>query len=136
MKKTPATAVVSILLILLMCVKVLCAVPIEYLPQWNNINTMNSVLVFDGTNGNASASAYGKSGTTKVEGALTVYRQSGGTWEYVDSESETTTSKTYVSLSVDFNAVSGGYYKSVFEVTVTRNGIEESETKYSYKTCP
>lgn len=119
-----------------MCVSTFSALPIDYLPQWSNIDRMASVIVFDGQVGNASATVYAKSGATKVEGMLTVYKQSGGSWVYVDSDSETTTSHSYVSLSVDFNAVSGGYYKSVFEVTVTKNGIEESETKYNYKTCP
>lgn len=128
--------VASILLITLMGGSVYSALPVDYSPQWNNILTMSNLLGFDGLDGNASASVYGKSGTTKVEGTLTVYKQSGGTWEYIDSASETTTSKTYVSLSVDFDAESGEYYKSVFEATVTKNGIEESETKYNYKTCP
>lgn len=126
----------AIVLASLMCWNTFGALPIDHSPQWANIIRMASVIVFDGQDGNASATVYAKSGATRVEGTLTVYKASGGIWEYVDSASETTTTNTYVSLSVDFDAVSGGYYKSVFEVKVTRNGIEESETKYSYKTCP
>lgn len=128
--------VASILLTLVLGGIVHSAFPIVSSPQWTNISTMSNLIVFDGLDGTAAGSVYGKTGTTKVEGTLTVYKQTGGTWEYIDSASETTTTKTYVSLSVDFDAISGEYYKSVFEVSVTRNGIEETETKYSYKTCP
>ena len=126
----------SILIVLIMGINALGALPIDYSPQWSNILRMSNIIAFDGLNGNASASVYGKTGTTKVEGTLTVYKQFGSSWIEVDSTTETTTTNSYVALSIDFSAVSGGYYKSFFEVTVTRNGVEESDTMTSYRTCP
>jgi len=53
---------------------------------------------------------------------------------FVASDSDSVTGDS-MTLSVEFTGVSGGYYKSVFSVTVTRNGIEETETKTTYATC-
>lgn len=103
-------------------------------PMWNNIRELTSSIVFNGTDGTANASVLGKSGTTSISGTLTVYRQSGSSWVYVGSTSGTS-STNKLTLEFDFNAVIGGYYKSVFEVTVTINGVEESETKTAYNTC-
>lgn len=104
-------------------------------PMWNNIFKLSNRIVFDGTNGNANGSVSGKSGTSSISGTLTVYRQSGSSWIYVDSVSGTS-STTTLSLGLDFAAISGGYYKSVYEVSVTINGISESESKTTYATCP
>lgn len=76
------------------------------------------------------------SGATKVEGTLTVYKRTGNTWVYVDSDSGSTTTNLYVALAVEFDGISGSVYKSVFEVAVTRNGIRETATKYNCETCP
>jgi hypothetical protein len=52
------------------------------------------------------------------------------------TSTSSTTSSIRLSLGCDFSGVSGTYYKSVFEVTVTINGNDESETKTDYATCP
>ncbi len=130
------TVVYATILAALMCGSVFSALPVDFTPQWTNISLMTSDITFDGNDGNASAYVNAKSGATKVEGTLTVYRQSGSSWVYVDSTSDSTTTRTYLTISVDFTAISGTYYKSVFTVNVTRNGIVESDTMYSYKTCP
>ena len=114
---------------------VYAALPIDNSPQWSNISTMVSGLGFSGTNGTASGSVDAKSGVTKIEGTLTVYRWSGNTWVYVDSDSDTTTTDDYLVLSVEFTGVSGVNYKSVFHVSVTRNGIVETEDKTNYRAC-
>lgn len=103
-------------------------------PFWININKINNVITFNGTSGNASASIYGKSGTTKITGTLTVYRQSGDNWIYVGQDSDTVTSNI-MSLSVDFTGYYESNYKSVFSFTVTRNGVNESESDTVYKIC-
>ena len=105
------------------------------IPMWEHIRQITNVISFDGLNGEASAYVLGKSGTDSISASLTVYRQSGNSWVYVTSTSDTS-STIQLSLDCDFSATSGTYYKSVFEVVVTINGIEESETKTSYKTCP
>ena len=96
---------------------------------------LSNTIAFDGTDGNAKGTVLGKSGTTSISGTLTVYRQSGSSWIYVGSTSGTS-STTKLTLDCDFSAVSGVNYKSVYEVVVTINGIEEPETKTTYNTCP
>lgn len=112
------------------------ALPVDYSLQWSNISTVVSTLGFSGTHGGATGSVDGKPGTTKVEATLTVYKQVGNIWEYVDSDSDSTTTEDYVVLSVGFSGTSNTCYKSVFEVSVTRNGTTESTTKTCYDTCP
>ncbi len=111
------------------------ALPETIEPLWDNIATIVNDMSFNGTSGNASASIVGKSGTTKITGTLTVYRQSGDNWIYVGQDSDTVTTG-YMALSVDFNGYSEVNYKSVFSITVTRNGMSESESDTAYKTCP
>ncbi len=110
-------------------------VPTTYDPLWTNILSMSNSIGFDGTEGSAYATVKGKTGTTEISGTLTIYRQSGSDWVYVTSTSSTTSS-IRLSLGCDFSGVSGTYYKSVFEVTVTINGNDESETKSDYATWP
>ena len=121
--------------LLLMAVNVYSTIPIDYSPQWNCIYRMSSTIGFDGLNGEADASVFGKSGTTHIDGTLTVYRQSGNEWVYVDSTSDSV-SQSGLGLQVNFTGISGAYYKAVFEVSVICNGVEESTSKTSYKTCP
>ncbi len=72
--------------------------------------------------------------TTKLEGTLTVYKQVGDQWVYVDSRSDTSTRK--LSIEFDFDAASGVKYKAVADVTAY--GIDGSESDYDTKekTCP
>ena len=135
MKKTIAV-VLTIFMMIGISGASFAALPIDYTPQWTNIMSIVSSLGFSGNHGGATASVDGKPGTTKVEATLTVYKQSGGAWVYVDSDSDSTTTEEYVALSVNFDGISGVYYKAEFKVSVTRTGITESTTKTSYKTCP
>ena len=130
--------VIVSILTLCMCLSLCCpafASSPAKSPMWVNILSMSSQIVFDGTDGEAFASVKGKSGTTAISGTLTVYRQSGSNWVYVDSVSGTS-STLKLDIHLDFTGISGAYYKAVFEVVVTRNGIDEPETKTSYETCP
>lgn len=111
------------------------AVPEQIVPMWNNISMMTNNLYFDGTEGDVSATVVGKLGTTQIVGSLIVYKQVSSGWKLVGQESATSSTQT-LNINFPFDAVSGGYYKSVFTVTVTINGVNESETKTSYKTCP
>jgi len=128
--------VLAIIVVFVISSSVFASIPSGYSPQWSNIGSVVSSLAFSGTQGSAGGAVDAKSGASKVEGTLTVYKRSGNTWVYVDSDSDSTTTNSYVVLSVEFDGVSGTEYKSVFEVAVTKNGIEETATKYNYKTCP
>lgn len=117
------------------CIGVGAARPDDIMPLWDNINSMTSNIYFNSTDGTAKATIRGISGTTSISGTLTVYKQAAsGRWEYVGSDTDTV-SGSYMSLTVEFEGESGEYYMSVFNVSVTRNGIVEPETKTAYKTC-
>lgn len=111
------------------------ALPETVVPMWNNIRQMSNDLVFNGTSGIADTMVFGKSGTTRITGTLTVYVQTSNGWEIVDSTSGSSTS-LYLSMTINFTGTPGKYYKSVLNITVTINGVNESETMTSYKTCP
>ena len=109
----------------------------EVQPLWDNIASLTHNLNFNGTNGLASAAIVAKSGTTEIHASLAVYKEIGDDqWEYVDHITKRTTSSTSMDLSVFFTGESGASYKSVLNVTVTKNGADEQEIKFEYKTCP
>lgn len=106
-------------------------------PLWNNISSLSHDLTFNGQNGFSSAIISASTGTTEINASLAVYKEIGDDqWEYVDHISKRITSSTRMNLSVSFTGESGAYYKSVLNVTVTKNGVDEQEIKFEYKTCP
>lgn len=133
MEKIFSLFIVGILL-LSCCIGIQAALPESIEPLWDNIRNMENTITFDGTEGTANAELDGKSGTTVISGSLKVYKQTDRGWVFVASDSDSNDG-TYLSLSVDFSGVSGGYYKSVFSVTVTRNGMDETETMTTYAWC-
>lgn len=132
MKKTIALAL-AFCMCLSLCYPVLASSPKS--PMWVNIASIDSSISFSGTSGDASAIVIGRKGTTGISGTLTVFKQSGNDWIYVDSSSGSSNSNT-LTLGVYFTGESGAYYKAVLEVVVTRNGVDEPETKTVYRTCP
>ncbi len=133
MKKVLSFFIAGILF-LSCCIGIQAALPETIEPLWVNIRDMRNPITFVGTAGNASGILMGESGTTEMTGSLKVYKETDRGWVFVASDSDSVTG-TSMTLSVDFTGVSGGYYKSVFSVTVTRNGVEEAETKTEYAYC-
>ena len=111
------------------------ALPETIEPLWVNIDGFQNNIYFNGANSSATATVIGKSGTTKITGTLTVYRQSGSNWIYVGSDSDTVTTSA-MGLSVNFTGYSEVNYTSVLSFSLTRNGVTESESNTYYKTCP
>lgn len=134
MKKLLSIFIAGIMLISC-CIGVGAALPDKADPLWDNIGSMTNNIYFISTSGSAEASITGKSGTTSITATLTVYKQtSSGGWSYVDSDADHV-SGGYLGLKVDFEGEVGAYYKAEFRVSITRNGIIESETKTAYRTC-
>lgn len=133
--KTRTFALLLCLLLVLMEVNIHGTAPVDYSPQWSNITRASNIIDFSDSDGYAHAYVLGKSGTTSICGSLTVYRQVGSEWVYVDSVSNSVTQRS-MGLQVVFSGISGVYYKAVFEFSVYCNGIEESDTITTYKTCP
>lgn len=100
-------------------------------PLWDNVNSASCNITFSGTTGTVSCSVRGKSGTTKIEGSLILYKN--GT--KID-EWEISTTNASVSILDSFTGKSGSKYTLELDVDVTRNGTEENVTASSSKTCP
>ena len=103
-------------------------------PLWNNISEIDLIVGISGNNGNATGTLIRQSGVTKTEGTLTLYKQVGDDWIYVDSAYKSSTRG--LAVSIDFYAESGVQYKAVFEGTAYRGDVGESHTITRYKTCP
>lgn len=117
-----------------LAVGVNAALPETVEPMWDNITRMTNLFSFNGSSGTSSCTLVARSGTTSIEGTITIYQQIDGEWVFVDSTSDSSSSMVLtMSLTVDGEA--DGYYMSVFEVTVTRNGIEETASKTAYSYC-
>jgi len=132
--KRLTSMILVVVVMLSMSVGVYAAIPETVLPMWTNISSMNNSFTFDGTTGISSCTAVGKAGTTKIVGSITIYQQIDGEWVYVDSTSGSSTSIVLV-LSIEFEGEPDEYYMSVFDVTVTRNGVDETESKPAYSYC-
>ena len=133
MKKT---AFLSILLCLLFGLSIVSSAavvePVE--PLWDNISNLNLFMSFDETAGAACGATVSKL-ADEIRGTLKVYKQnSSGSWILMDMVYETTTDWD-LTLAIEFDAVSGGYYKAVFTVTAIKNGVSETVTKTAYRTC-
>ena len=105
-------------------------------PLWDNIRNFKCTLNFDGTEGTAAGTVYGKTGTTQISATLVVYKKLGpDNWEYIDHTGTTTTNSSLI-VSLDFPAEPGAYYRAIFTVMVVINGVEEIDKRTVYKTCP
>lgn len=104
-------------------------------PCWEYMNSISVDISFLGTKGTASVSVdriYQV--TTRLEGTLTVYKQVGDDWVYVDSQSGTSTRA--LSIEFEFDAESGVKYKAVADVTAYGSSGSESDSATKEKTCP
>lgn len=104
-------------------------------PYWTNISTMNNNFSFVGTAGNSTGVITGNAGTTYISGSVTVNRWTSTGFYYVASKTGSSTNGV-LAISVDFTAIPGVYYQSIFTATVYIGGFGESETKTVYATCP
>lgn len=125
---------VTCALILSCSIGINAALPETVVPLWDNISVMDIDIYFTGTDGTAEAMLEGKSGVTEISGTLTVYRKTLLGWRSVGSDS-TTVSGKIIKLSVDFSGEPGVEYKAVFDVSVTRYGVDETETQTEYAMC-
>ena len=104
-------------------------------PQWNYMGTIKVDINFDGTAGLAVVTV-GRiyQVTTKLEGTITVYKQVGDDWEYVASNSGSSTRS--LSVSVSFTGESGATYKAVANITAYGSAGSETDTNSKQAVCP
>lgn len=133
MKKT---AFLSILLCLLFGLSMVssAAVVEPITPQWENIGSISTNVIFYDEEGIASGIITSKY-ADEIRGTLKVYKQnSAGSWILVDMVYGTTT-ELYLQLTTCFDGEIGVYYKAAYTVTAIKNGVSETVTKTSYRTC-
>ena len=104
-------------------------------PYWVYMDSIDVDVNFSGTTGTATL-LVGRifQQTTKLEGTLTVYKQVGNSWVYVDSQDGESTRA--LSIEFTFNAESGVTYKAVADVTAYGASGDESDSASKIKTCP
>jgi len=122
------------LLSLFCCIGTGAALPETAVPLWDNFWNIDTNISFNGQSGLATASLAGKSGVTEITGILIVHERTATGWRQVDSVTKTVTERD-IYLSTSFTGISGVEYRAVFNVTVTRYGVVETEVKSVYVTC-
>ena len=135
MKKIVSLIMIFVLICSFSCNLSAATIENEIMPMWTNIYSVSTYINFGGTKGTATASITGEDGTERISATLAIYVQnSNGGWTYI-THTGTYTNDERLILSVDFSGESGKYYKAVLNTVVTIDGVEESTTKTSYKTC-
>ena len=136
MKKLAVLLLSAILLTSFLGVSSFAATDSLIQPRWTNTGTINYGLVFEDSGyGSAEIAVTGKFGVTKIEGTITVYRQSGSDWIYVTSGSSVANAQTFA-MSVPVDGILGEYYKAEFTINVYKNGVCETITETYYANCP
>ena len=135
MKKT---TFISILLVILFSFSIVSSAAVindeTVVPLWDNISTINVHMNFVGTEGAVTGTIASKY-ADELRGTLVVYKQTdSGYWSYVGSAVETTTALA-MAVTVEFEGELSGYYKAVFTVTATKDGVDETVTRTTYRTC-
>ena len=134
MKKICLLLLTAIFITSFLSVSAFAATAVE--PRWTNTGAIDYGLVFKSTGqGYADIAVTGKFGVTKIEGSITIYRQSGSNWIYVCSDSDETDDQVF-ELSVPVNGVSGATYTAEFTINVYKNGVCETITRTDTTTCP
>jgi len=133
MVKKIASIVLFTILIVSLSFNVNAAMPDNGIiePLWLNISSITESFAFNGTRGIASAAIVGKSGTTYIECTTTVYKQIGSAWSFVNSDTDYANSSVLLA-SIDVTGDASGYYKAVYNISVTRNGVTETESTTAY----
>ncbi len=125
MKKTKIL-IVTVVMLLAFSVNALAALPPTAEPLWDNTEKVQSELYFSGANSKAYATITGKSGTTRIEATLKVYRLENSQWVYI-TENSASINGGYLYIETPFAAVGGVYYKSILVFHVTNSdGVVES----------
>ncbi len=105
------------------------------IPYWDYMDSIEVSVNFSGSEGCATATITRVFGvTTLLEATMTVYRQVGSSWVYVDSVSDSSTRT--LGMDLYFDAISGATYKAVLDVTAHGSGGSESDSVSKISTCP
>lgn len=119
-----------VLVAVCLCGSVSAAVIEPVSPLWDNVNAVYCNITFSGTNGRVFCDIAAVSGTTSIEGTLTLYEDG----EEIDSW-DIDVNTSYVNIVETFTGTKGSSYELVLETEVIANGHVESLDHSVVKKC-
>ena len=104
-------------------------------PMWDNTSGINITMdFFDDGYGYSDITVCGVYGVTTIDITIIVYKQVGVAWVQI-AESQTTISGRVGGHYCRFDATQGETYRTVYSITVTKNGVDENITVTKKATC-
>ena len=120
MRKNILRLVSMIFVICCLFVSVSAAVVEPVTPLWDNTDMLYCNISFSGIRGTVMCDISAISGTTSIEGTLTLYEDN------VEIESwEIDVNTSYVTVIESFTGIKGSTYRLVLDAEVVANGITE-----------
>lgn len=105
-------------------------------PMWVHVSGIDVTLALFGNDADCYGVVSAYFGTQRIDGTLTLYRQSGSGWVNIKSWDKTTDTSSKLIMTETYPIASGYNYKLVFQATVVRNGSSETiKTESSVKYC-
>lgn len=135
--KKALLVVISAILIFCFGSSVSAAIPPTAEPMWQNTGLVSGSMVFQGddkTHGVAEIQLIGKTGVTKIESSVVVYKLVGSDWVYVTENSKTVEHRN-CALAVEFTGEHGYEYKAEFHFVVYKGTVGEVIDRTMTKVC-
>lgn len=130
MKKRILGFVSLVLVAICLCGSVSAAVIEPVRPLWDNVDAVYCNITFSGTNGRVICDIEAVSGTTSIEGTLTLYEDG----EEIDSW-DIDVNTSYVNIVETFTGTRGSTYELVLDVEVMADGLAETLERSVTKKC-
>lgn len=119
-----------VLIAVCLCGSVSAAVIEPVSPLWDNVNAVYCNITFNGTNGRVFCDIAAVSGTTSIEGTLTLYEDG----DEIDSW-DIDVNTSYVNIVETFTGTRGSTYELVLDVEVIADGLAETLERSVNKKC-
>ena len=130
MKKRILGVVSLVLIAICLCGSVSAAVIEPVRPLWDNVDAVYCNITFSGTNGRVICDIEAVSGTTSIEGTLTLYEDG----DEIDSW-DIDVNTSYVNIVETFTGTRGSTYELVLDVEVMVDGLAETLERSVTKKC-
>lgn len=137
MRKVISMFILVLMLISCLAVPTFAAVPPTADPMWDNANSVNGTMGFSGENkttGEAKMQVIGKTGVTRIESSVVVYKHVGSDWVYVTENSKNVNLRS-CTLTANFSGEIGYEYKAEFHFVVYKGTVGEVIDETVTKVC-
>lgn len=140
MRKFISIILASVLLLSIIPVSAYGAVPDQITPLWDNAMSITADMTFGGTSGTRGevlVTVTGHSGVSNITASAKLYYKNlSGGWTELKFNWNYDVDEIYLDIYETFVATRGYEYKLDIEITLTKNGIEETITDTVIATCP